>query len=162
MTKEHLAPDVLELLRLLGVHGARVVLVGGEAVTYHGYARFTGDVDLFYDRSPGGARALWSALEAFWGGAVPLVADPRELEEEGLVLQYGRPPNRVDLLSSLVAVPFEEAWATRVEDVVHLPDGEIRLGILSRELLVRNKRAAGRPKDLDDAEHLERQGPGPR
>jgi hypothetical protein len=157
VTKEHLSPDVLELLGLLDVHGARVVLVGGEAVTYHGYARFTGDVDLFYDRTPAGARGLWGALQSFWGGAVPLVARPEDLEEEGLVLQYGRSPNRVDLLSSLVAVTFEEAWATRVEDVVHVPEGPVRLAILSRELLIRNKRAAGRPKDLDDAEHLEAQ-----
>ena len=95
MTKEHLSPDIIELLATFHRHGARVILVG-EAVTYHGYARFTGDVDLFYDLSPDGAGRVYAALAEFWGGTVPAAPSRRRLRggpghaDEG----RGAPPDR--------------------------------------------------------------------
>lgn len=157
MTKEHLAPDIVELLALFHRHGARVILVGGEAVTYHGYARFTGAVDLVYDRCPSGAARVYSALAEFWGGRVPAVASAADLEQPDLVVQFGRVPHRIDLLSDLPGVDFEEAWATRVQDAIHLPSGDVPLAILSLNLLLRNKASVGRAKDLDDVEHLTEQ-----
>lgn len=154
MTKEHLSPDVLDLLATFHRHGARVILVGGEAVTYHGYARFTGDIDLFYDRSADGAARTYAALVEFWGGTVPAVASATDLEDEDVVVQFGRPPNRVDLFARLPGVSFEEAWAVRVVDAVHLEAGDLPIAILSLDLLVRNKQVVGRAKDLDDVEHL--------
>lgn len=157
MTHEHLSPDLVELLATFHRHGARVIVVGGEAVVYHGYPRFTGDLDLFYDRTPEGAARVFAALEEFWGGVVPAVGSAAELEEDDLVVQFGRAPDRVDLVSTLRGVHFDEAWSTRVEDTIRLPAGVVPIAFLSVELLLRNKAAVGRAKDVDDVEHLSAQ-----
>jgi hypothetical protein len=91
------------------------VVVGGEAVIFHGYARFTGDAHFFYANGQQNVQALFRLLEAFWGGAVPGIATSGELMEPGLVVQFGRPPNRIDLLNRIDGVGFEEAWDTRLE-----------------------------------------------
>jgi hypothetical protein len=122
-----------------------VILVGGEAVTYHGYAPFTGDLDLFYDRSPDRAARTYAALAGFWGGSVPAVAGAADREDEDEDVQFGRPPNRVDLFSRLPGVPFEEAWARPVTS----PSRSSRSTCSSG-----TSRSWGRPKDQDDVEHL--------
>lgn len=65
---------------------------------FYGYPRFTGDVDVFYDRSLPNAERLFATLPEFWGGPVPAVSTAAELAVEGMVFQFGRPPNRIDLL----------------------------------------------------------------
>ena len=154
MTGEHLAPDVKELLRLLHEHRVRYLVVGGEAVIHHGYPRLTGDVDLFYDRAPRNARRLFAALEEYWNGSVPAVTDASELEEERLVVQFGRPPNRVDFLSDLGSVAFARAYRRRVVERLRVGRRSIELPIIGLEDLIVAKRDAGRYKDLDDIEHL--------
>ena len=154
MTQSHFSPDVLEFLRLLARHEVQYLLVGGEAVIYHGYPRLTGDVDFFYDRSPANAERLFAALTEFWQGRVPAVESAAELSEPDLVVQFGRPPNRIDLLSSAGSVAFDSAWARRVTTSLATPDGAVPLQIIGRADLVRTKRDAGRHKDLDDIEHL--------
>ena len=114
-------------------------------------------MDLFYDRAPEGAARVYSALREFWGGTVPAVRDAAQLEAQDIVVQFGRPPHRVDLFSHLPGVAFEEAWDTRTEDAVHLPTGDVPIAVLGLELLIRNKATVGRPKDLDDVEHLTEQ-----
>jgi hypothetical protein len=71
------------------------------------------------------------------------------------VIQFGRPPNRIDLLSSIDGVTFEEAWDTRLE-VEFAGGGNLTVAILSLEKLLQNKRASGRPKDLDDVAFFQR------
>jgi predicted nucleotidyltransferase len=154
VTGEHLSPDLREFLRLLANHDVRYVVVGGEAVIHHGYPRLTGDIDLFYDASPANCERLYAALEEFWGGDVPSLSDASELSTPDLVLQYGVPPNRIDLLSRITAVSFEAAWAGRVETTLIEGDVETPLAFIGLAELVRNKTAAGRHKDLDDVEHL--------
>ena len=110
--------DVQEFLRLLAKHDVRYVLIGGTAVIYHGYPRSTGDVDFLYDCEPDNAARLWTALREFWGGSVPSVKGPNELADPKLVVQFGRPPNRIDLIASLAAVPFEDAW--RSLSLIHI------------------------------------------
>jgi predicted nucleotidyltransferase len=155
VTGEHLAPDVRELLRLLHVHGVRYLLVGGEAVIHHGYPRLTGDIDLFYDASPVNARRLYAALEEFWNGPVPAVSAAEDLLEPDVVVQFGRPPNRVDLLSSLGSVAFATAWRRRVKETLRIRRRAIPLPVIGLEDLLRSKRDAGRHKDLDDVERLQ-------
>ena len=147
--------DALEFLRLLAEHRVRYVLIGGTAVHYHGYPRLTGDVDFLYDCSRDNAERLWRALLAFWGGSVPSVASADELADPEIVVQFGRPPNRIDLIASLRSIPFEEAWATRVQESIEDESGrKIPVGVLGLAALRRSKAEAGRPKDLDDLEHL--------
>ncbi len=155
MTGEHLAPDVQELLRLLFKHKVRYLIAGGEAVIHHGYPRLTGDIDLFFDRSAVNARRLYAALQEFWGGEVPAVESADDLCQPDIVIQFGRTPNRVDLLNNLVAVQFSTAWRHRV--VESLAPGRGRrfpVYFIGLGELLANKRRAGRFKDLDDVEHL--------
>lgn len=116
MTGEHLAPDIRELLRLLSRHRVRYLLVGGEAVIHHGHARLTGDVDLFYEQTQANVRRLFAALTELWVGDVPAVAGPSDLLEEDVVLQFGRPPNRIDRIRRLGSVKFGTAWRRRVKE----------------------------------------------
>jgi hypothetical protein len=146
--------DTREFLRLLAKHGVRYVIVGGTAVIYHGYARLTGDVDFFYDSSRGNVERLWEALVEFWDGAVPGLAAANELASNDVIVQFGRPPNRIDLIGGLSGVSFEEAWRSRVLETIELGGQPIAIHLLGLAELVRAKRAAGRPKDLDDLEHL--------
>jgi hypothetical protein len=146
--------DAQEFLSLLAKHAVRYVLIEGTAVIHHGYARLTGDVDFLYDHSPENARRLWAALLEFWGGAVPSVASAAELEDPNLVVQFGRPPNRIDLIASLRAVSFAEAWRNRVAEQITVRGASVPVWILGLDELRRAKRDAGRPKDLDDLDHL--------
>jgi Fe-S oxidoreductase len=107
------SPDVREFLRLLDKHNVRYLIVGGRAVIYYGHPRMTGDIDIFYERTAANSRRLFKALEEFWNGDIPGISTPDELREEGMILQFGRPPNRIDLISELSAVKFLDAWPNR-------------------------------------------------
>jgi hypothetical protein len=146
--------DVVEFLRLLAEHQVRYLLIGGTAVIYHGYGRLTGHIDFLYECTTDNADRLWRALKAFWSGSVPSLSGPDELADAKLVVQFGRPPNRIDLIASLDAVPFADAWKNRVQESVTAGSLRIPVNIIGLDDLRRAKRSAGRPKDLDDLEHL--------
>lgn len=148
----HFSQDIQELIRLLHQHGVRFLVIGGEAVIFHGYPRYTGDVDFYYHCEAENTGRLYLALMDFWGQEVPGIKSPDELLQEGLVLQFGRPPNRIDLLSSVSGVDFETAWSRRASAKM----GDCELSYFGLFDLVASKRAAGRPKDLQDLQYLER------
>ncbi len=152
MSPEHFSRDVREFFRLLHEHGVRYLVVGGEAVIYHGHARLTGDVDLFYEATPANSARLFAALEEFWGGEVPGVARADELREPGTIVQFGRPPNRIDLLSRIDGVDFEAAWSGRVEERI----GEVPVFFIGLDALIENKAALDRPRDREDLAYLRR------
>lgn len=155
MRGDHFSPDVQELIGLLAKHGVHCLLVGGEAVIYHGYPRLTGDVDFWYEQTPDNVARLFAALLEFWGGPVPGVAAEDELLQPKIIVQFGRPPHRVDLLSAVDGLTFGEAWARRVHEQIEREDGSSHpLHVIGLAELVRNKQATGRHKDLDDVEHL--------
>ena len=154
MRADHFSPDTQEFLHLLARHSVRYLIIGGTAVIYHGYARLTGDVDFFYDRAPENVERLWKALLEFWDGSVPGVESKAELAEPDLVLQFGRPPNRIDLMSSIGAPTFADAWEHRVHESITTPSRTIPVWILSLADLRTAKKQAGRPKDMDDLENL--------
>ena len=150
------SPDVIDFLSLLEQHDVRYVIVGGEAVIFYGYARLTGDVDFFYDRESGNVERLYAALSEFWGGKVPGLNNSDELLAKDVVVQFGRPPNRIDLLSRIDGVSFEDAWTSRKEveiDGIKRATSALFIGMDS---LIDNKRAVGRPKDLEDLAYLEK------
>ena len=156
MRAELFSKDLQEFLRLLAQHEVRYVLIGGTAVIYHGYARLTGDVDFLYDCERENAERLWKALLEFWGGAVPALSGPEELVNPRLVVQFGRPPNRIDLIASLASVTFADAWSTRVHEKFESGGHTVPVWILGLHALRMSKQDAGRPKDLDDLAHLPR------
>lgn len=151
----HFSADIVEFIRLLDKHEVQCVLVGGEAVIFHGHIRFTGDVDFFYSAAPENVKALFGALLEFWDGNIPGLRRPEELAEPALVIQFGRPPNRIDLLNRIDGVTFEEAWSSRIPLTLAIPHGEVTLGVLGLPELLKNKRASGRPKDLEDLRFFE-------
>jgi hypothetical protein len=154
VTFEHLSPDIQQFVRLLHKHAVRYLLVGGEAVIHHGHPRLTGDVDFFYESTPINAVRLFAALREFWGGEVPAVSRAEDLLEPGVVIQFGRPPNRIDLISKLGTVSFRRAWRRRLRETLHMKRGKVPLPTIGLDDLLQSKRDAGRHKDLEDIEVL--------
>lgn len=152
---EAFSPDIVEFITLLERHRVRYLVVGGEAVIFYGHIRLTGDIDFFYDSAPENIRRLHDALAAFWRGAVPGVKQFESLAEERTVVQFGLPPNRIDLLNTIDGVTFGEAWERRTEVVMVGLDQRVVLHLIGLIDLIANKRASGRPKDLDDLRFLE-------
>ncbi len=153
MKAEHFSPDILDFLRLLARHEVRYVIVGGEAVVYHGHARLTGDLDIFYDLETQNVQRLFDALREFWRGSVPGIRDPRSLQAPACVFQFGRPPNRLDLLNSITGVGFQEAWDSRIRETLEIGD-RFSIYYIGLEALLKNKQAVRRPRDLDDIDFL--------
>lgn len=146
--------DILSFLRLLQQERVRYLLGGGEAVIYHGYPRLTGDVDFFYEDTDGNVRRLFQALLEFWSGRIPGLKAPSELQEVGVILQFGGPPHRIDLMNRIDGVSFREAWPRRLRARLRTDAGLIGVFYVDLGSLLKNKRAAGRPKDLDDVRFL--------
>ncbi len=144
----NLEADLREFVELLNALKVRYIVVGAFAVAYHGYPRYTGDIDLFVDRSPANAEQIVNAIEQFGFGGLGLSIE--DFLQEDQVIQLGVAPNRVDLLTFLSGVSFQEAWATREQAEI---DG-LSVPMISKEMLKRNKAASGRSQDLADLEHL--------
>jgi len=154
MRASHFSRDTQEFLLLLARHRVNYVIVGGEAVIYHGHARLTGDVDFYYESSRENTLKLYEALSEFWSGDVPGVSSWEELTESGIILQFGVPPNRIDLLNSIDGVVFEEAWENRVEVTTEISGKTVPVYFLGLNELIKNKEAMKRPKDLEDLKYL--------
>jgi hypothetical protein len=148
------SPDIQEFLRALHTHSVRFLIVGGEAVIFYGHIRVTGDIDVYYDREPGNAVRLFKALEDFWQGEIPQLEGAAGLEKRGVIFQFGVPPNRIDLLNEIDGVEFDLAWQRRTWAVLESREEEIPFSYVGLEDLIQNKRASGRPKDLDDLPFL--------
>ncbi len=151
----HFSPDTADFIRLLQKHSVRYLIVGGEAVIYYGYVRLTGDVDFFYDLAPENTEGLFVALAEFWGGDIPGVRTASDLSRHDQVLQFGRPPNRIDLLTRISGISFADAWSGRERvELVLEGDERVPMQYIGLPQLLVNKRASGRPKDLDDLSFL--------
>jgi hypothetical protein len=146
-------PDYLEMLDALSAAGADYLIVGAHALAVHGRPRATGDLDIWVRATPENAARVWQALLAF--GAPLHELQPADLSTPDIVYQIGRVPNRIDVLTSITGVEFEEAWTRRVEASV---EGRT-IPVLGRAELIANKRAVGRLRDLADVEELELEWP---
>ena len=147
-----MSPDFVEMLSALFDAEAEFLVVGAHAVAVHGQPRATGDLDLWIRATPENAARVWRALAHF--GAPLDVLREEDLTEPDVVFQIGVSPNRIDLLTSVTELIFEEAWARRTTVEVR----SLSIPVLGREDLIRNKRAVGRPRDLADVAELE-EGP---
>ncbi|MCC5843011.1 MAG: hypothetical protein JJU05_02040 [Verrucomicrobia bacterium] len=146
--------DVEEFLSILSKHQVEFLIVGGEAVIFHGHARLTGDIDVFYNIDPKNLNRLYTALGDFWGGDIPGVMSPNDFKS-GEIIQFGMPPNRIDLLNQIDGVSFSEAWENRIELSMMLSTTTFPLCYIGKAELRKNKLASGRPKDLQDLLFLE-------
>jgi hypothetical protein len=141
--------DLREFIALLNSTGVKYLVVGGHAVAFHGHPRFTGDIDFYVECSSENANRLASALVQFGFGGLGL--GPEAFLELETVVQLGRPPHRIDLLTSIDGVQFAPAWEARVPGEL---DG-LPVHFLAKQHLLANKRASGRPQDLADLDKLE-------
>jgi hypothetical protein len=143
-----LNPDFRDMLSALSAEGADYLLVGAYAMAAHGRPRATGDIDILVRPSTENATRVIRALKRF--GAPLLDLTEADLATPGIVFQIGVQPRRIDIMTEVDGVDFEEAWTTRVTREV---DG-LRIPVIGRETLLRSKRAAGRPKDQADVAWL--------
>jgi hypothetical protein len=142
--------DFAEMLDALSVAGADFLIVGAHALAAHGRPRATGDLDLWVRPTAENAQRVWSALTAFGAPLGDLTVI--DLSTKDVVFQIGIEPARIDILTSLTALAFEEAWSRRDRFEI---EGRM-LPFLSRDDLIRNKAALGRPRDLADIDDLKR------
>jgi hypothetical protein len=140
--------DFRELLALFNAHNVEYMIVGGYALAFHGAPRYTGDMDIFVRPDAANAQRILAALDEFGFGAVGLTHADFENPEK--VVELGVPPVRVDIITSLTGVSWEEAFAGRAEAKY----GDISVYYIGREQFIFNKRAIGRKQDLADLEAL--------
>jgi len=144
----NLSKDLREFVELLNSRKVNYLLVGGHAVAFHGYPRFTGDIDFWIDTSLENAALVAEVVRDF--GFASLHIDAADFSAPDRIIQLGRAPHRIDILTSITGVSFPEAWQTRIPTNI----GQLEISVISKELLVRNKLATGRPQDLADVKRM--------
>lgn len=125
------------------------MVVGAYALAAHGLPRATGDIDLWIGRSDENARRVWFAIAKFGAPLSGLTLE--DLKAPGTVFQIGLPPRRIDILTAIDGVEFDDAWPERIEVEIE----GLKIPIIGRDHLLRNKKAAGRLKDKADVAWLE-------
>ena len=141
-------PDFKDLLGLFNAHKVEYIIVGGYALAFHGAPRYTGDIDIYVKPEDENAARIISALSDFGFGSVGLSAEDFEKPEQ--VIQLGVPPVRVDIITSIAGISWNEAFSGRVSGKY----GDIQVHYIGRKQFIINKRAVARKKDLADLEAL--------
>jgi predicted nucleotidyltransferase len=148
-----LSNDLRDFIRLLNTKNVRYVIVGAWALAFHGRPRYTGDLDIFVEKDEENAEKLLDVLAAFGFSAAGIKKD--DFLRPDYVIQLGQAPNRIDLLTGISGVSFDQAWNSR-------ESGDISgaaVYFLSRDLLIKNKVTANRSKDRADVEVLQKTRP---
>jgi hypothetical protein len=140
--------DFEDLLAYFNARHVKALVVGGHALAFHGHPRYTKDLDVFVEPTPANADLVIDALTDFGFGAVGLTRD--DFSSPGKIVQLGIAPNRIDVMTAIDGVSFEEAWEGRVTGTF----GRVPVAFLGRAQFLKNKRAAGRPQDLADIDAI--------
>lgn len=140
--------DFKELLALFNEHKVEYVIVGGYALAFYGAPRYTGDIDILVHPDAANANRILAALDEFGFGSVDLTA--ADFEKPQNVIQLGVPPVRVDIITSLTGVSWEDAYAGKTQGKY----ADTPVYYIGRKQFIANKRAVGRKKDLADLEAL--------
>ena len=148
-----LSSDLREFIHLLNTKSVKYVIVGAWALAFHGRPRYTGDLDIFVAREQDNADKLMEVIEAFGFGQSGIKRD--DFMQVDHVVQLGRVPNRIDILTGISGVAFDEAWESREQGSI----SDVAVFVISRDLLIKNKRAANRDKDQADIKLLEKTRP---
>jgi len=147
-------PDFKELLSEFNAHQVEYLVVGAHALAAHGHVRATKDMDVWVKPTRDYAERVIAALEAF--GAPLHGVSIEDLSEPDLVLQLGVQPVRIDIITSISGVEFDDAYPERLE--THFAGEPV--GVLSRKYLIQNKSSTGRPQDIADVYQLTHDGEG--
>ena len=142
-------PDFSDMLSALSAEGVEYLLIGAYAMAVHGVPRATGDIDVWVRPSPENAARVLQALARF--GAPLSDIRAADLAVPGTIFQIGVAPNRVDVITAIDGLTFEDAWPRRETRAL---DG-LNVLVIGRHDLIRNKRATGRAQDQADADRLE-------
>jgi len=140
--------DFRDLLALFNAHNVDYIIVGAHALAYHGAPRYTGDMDLLVHPDPENAQRILQALNEFGFGSLGLVAE--DFATPGRVIQLGVAPVRVDIVTAITGVTWEDAAAGQVQGKY----GNVPVRFIGRKEFILNKQALGRKKDLADLEAL--------
>lgn len=146
--KRMLNEDYKEMLSCLVGEKVEFIVVGAYALAVHGYPRATGDIDIWVNPEESNAERVYRALARF-GASMGGIRE-EDFRQKGIIFQIGIAPRRIDILTEIDGVGFDEAYRDRI--VVNIEHLEIP--VLSIEMMIRNKTASGRKKDLLDAELL--------
>jgi hypothetical protein len=144
-----LTKDMKDLIRAFNSNSVEYLIVGGFAFGVHAQPRATKDLDLFVRSDARNGAAVFKALADY--GAPLHGLTVKDLQDASTGLQIGLPPNRIDILQKIDGVTFEEAWRSRVQAVI---EGDTPTFVISREHLIQNKLASGRPRDLVDVQEI--------
>ena len=143
-----LSNDLREFIELLNSLKVEFVIVGAHALAWHGLPRYTKDVDFLINTSPENAQTMANLIDAFGFGSTGLGADDFQITDQ--VIQRGMDPNRIDILTGISGVTWEEAWASKVSAEL---DG-LPVWYLGKDAYIKNKLASGRPQDIADVARL--------
>lgn len=143
-----LAPDFDEFCALLTAHHVEFAIVGAYALAFHGAPRFTGDLDFLVRPTDANGQRLLDAIAAFGFPTAPVT--PADIAAGGKVIELGVAPVQIHLMSHIDGVTWDEVWRSRETGFL----GRHEVAFIGREAFLRNKRAAGRPKDLADIDAL--------
>ncbi len=142
--------DLRDILCAFNAHHVDYLVVGAYAVGVHSEPRATKDLDIFIRTSEKNSEAVFNAL-AEYGAPLSGMSPASFRDEPGSIFQIGLPPLRIDILQRIEAIGFDEAWRDRIEALV---DNDVPAHVISREHLIKNKLAVGRPQDLVDVEKI--------
>lgn len=140
--------DFKEFIQSLDDNQVQYLVVGGYAVALHGYPRYTKDIDIWINLDCDNAERMISALDQFGFNSLGLKA--ADFLAPDMIIQLGYPPNRIDILTTLPGVEFEDCYPARIEVDVE----EVKVNFIDLDNLLKNKRASGRAQDLADLENL--------
>jgi hypothetical protein len=143
--------DLIDLLGALNAAGAKYLIVGAYALAFHGRPRATKDTDIFIGADTENGRKVFQALRAF--GAPLASLTESDLASPDTFFIMGRPPNQIDIITSIDGITFDEAWKNRIESTY----AGVSVAYIAKNDLITNKRASARPQDLADVSHLERE-----
>jgi len=141
--------DFRDILSAFCEEQVEFMLVGAYALAAHGLPRATGDIDLWVKNSTENAERVWRALENF--GAPLSNLTKNDLTSPDTIIQLGATPRRIDILTKITGVEFEEAEAERLMVSIE----GIEIPVIGRNHLIQNKKAVGRPQDEADVSRLE-------
>jgi len=145
---ENLNPDFLDFITLLDQRSVEYMIVGGYAVGFHGFPRYTGDIDFFVSINEENAEKLVRVLDDFGFGGIGI--EREDFLKPFFVVEIGREPRKIQILTGIDGVSFQEC----LQDAVECEYLERKLRFIGLDALVRNKKASGRPKDLIDVQAL--------